>query len=133
MLGDPNKEIRQQADTALADFLREIQNQPNTDLGSMIPILVRPCSKYGLSFNMLARITSGCVSQQVTHCKSKDDFSKEIALNWIQTFIEQGQEGNGLQLQSLLRSLLQLWANALPAAPARVIRPARPLRRDPGE
>ena len=40
MLSDPNKEIIQQADTALADFRREIQNQPNTDLGAMIPILV---------------------------------------------------------------------------------------------
>ena len=29
MVSDPNKEIRQQADTALVDFLRDIHSQPD--------------------------------------------------------------------------------------------------------
>ena len=67
MLGDPNQEIRQQADTALFEFLREIKTQPSPDLAKMVPILV-------------------------THCGSKDEFTKYTAIKWLQTFIELGKE-----------------------------------------
>jgi len=67
MVSDPNKEIRQQADTALVDFLRDIRKQPSSDLGRMIPILVE-------------------------HCASKDEFTTETAINWMHVFVELGNE-----------------------------------------
>eukprot|EP01047_Picozoa_sp_COSAG01_P063487 COSAG01_NODE_8237_length_2860_cov_4.309308_1_plen_302_part_10 len=66
MVSDPNKEIRQQADTALVDFLRDVQGQPGIDLGRMVPILVE-------------------------HCGSRDEFTTETAIRWIHEFVELGR------------------------------------------
>ena len=41
MVSDPNKEIRQQADTALVDFLRDIHSQPDADLCRMVAICIK--------------------------------------------------------------------------------------------
>eukprot|EP01048_Picozoa_sp_COSAG05_P014883 COSAG05_NODE_1730_length_4187_cov_126.370841_2_plen_656_part_00 len=72
MLDDPNKEIRQQVDTALVDFMNQVKNQPISqkladDLGRMVPILV-------------------------DHCGSKDEVTTETAISWIHDFVELGKE-----------------------------------------
>ncbi|KAG6530772.1 hypothetical protein ZIOFF_004530 [Zingiber officinale] len=41
MLSDSSHEIRQQADSALSEFLQEIKNSPNVDYGRMAEILVQ--------------------------------------------------------------------------------------------
>ncbi|KAJ0716314.1 putative vacuole morphology and inheritance protein [Helianthus annuus] len=41
MLSDSNLEIRQQADSALSEFLQEIKNSPSVDYGRMAEILVQ--------------------------------------------------------------------------------------------
>jgi vacuole morphology and inheritance protein 14 len=44
MLSDSNHEIRQQADTALNEFLQEIRNAPSVDYRRMTEILVQRAS-----------------------------------------------------------------------------------------
>ena len=41
MLSDPNREIRQQADNALAEFLLELKAAPAVDTGRLLKILAR--------------------------------------------------------------------------------------------
>ncbi|KAG7030596.1 Protein VAC14-like protein [Cucurbita argyrosperma subsp. argyrosperma] len=44
MLSDSSHEIRQQADSALSEFLQEIENSPSVDYGRMVEILVQRAS-----------------------------------------------------------------------------------------
>ncbi|CAN0416335.1 unnamed protein product, partial [Ectocarpus sp. 12 AP-2014] len=67
MLSDGNREIRQAADTALSDFLKEIQASSFVDFGPMVPILVG-------------------------HCNSKDRFNRLTAVQWVHEFIKLGGE-----------------------------------------
>jgi vacuole morphology and inheritance protein 14 len=54
MLSDSSHEIRQQADTALAEFLQEIKNAPSVDYGRMVEILVQRAA----SADEFTRLTS---------------------------------------------------------------------------
>ncbi len=67
MLKDANKDIRTEVDNALSEFLREIENAPEVDYGSLIKILI-------------------------VHCISMDDFTRLRALNWVNVFILAGKE-----------------------------------------
>ncbi|KAK5579174.1 hypothetical protein RB653_008853 [Dictyostelium firmibasis] len=67
MLRDQNKEIRNEADKALSEFLRELQTAENVDYGSMVKTIV-------------------------PHCISSDDFTRLSALTWINEFILVGKE-----------------------------------------
>ena len=87
MVSDPNKEIRQQADTALVDFLRDIHNQPDADLCRMVPILVE-------------------------HCGSKDEFTMKTAINWIKDFVELGRERLLEQYAEILAAILPCTAHS---------------------
>ncbi|KAH7652853.1 Vacuole morphology and inheritance protein 14 [Dioscorea alata] len=69
MLSDSSHEIRQQADTALSEFLQEIKNSPNVDYGRMAEILVRRAA-------------------------SHDEFTRLTAITWINEFVKLG--GNQL-------------------------------------
>ncbi|CAL5215232.1 unnamed protein product [Lathyrus oleraceus] len=63
MLSDSSHEIRQQADSALSEFLQEIKNSPSVDYGRMAEILVERAS-------------------------SPDEFTRLTALTWINEFVK---------------------------------------------
>ncbi|XP_072971988.1 protein VAC14 homolog [Typha angustifolia] len=65
MLSDNSHEIRQQADSALSEFLQEIKNSPNVDYGRMAEILVQRAG-------------------------SSDEFTRLTAITWIYEFVKLG-------------------------------------------
>ncbi|DAZ98395.1 TPA: hypothetical protein N0F65_000109 [Lagenidium giganteum] len=67
MLSDGNREIRQAADSALAEFLREIKQTDHVDFGRMVDILVHQCN-------------------------SKERFNRLTAVTWVHEFVNLGRE-----------------------------------------
>ncbi|XP_051144677.1 protein VAC14 homolog [Andrographis paniculata] len=67
MLSDSSREIRQQADSALSEFLQEIKNSPTVDYGRMAEILVQRAA-------------------------SPDEFTRLTAITWINEFVKLGGE-----------------------------------------
>lgn len=67
MLQDSMKDIRLEAEACLAEFLREIKTAKSVDFGSMVKILI-------------------------SHCMSKDEFTRLTALNWVSEFINIGKD-----------------------------------------
>uniref|UniRef100_A0A6M2F421 Vacuolar protein 14 C-terminal Fig4-binding domain-containing protein n=1 Tax=Populus davidiana TaxID=266767 RepID=A0A6M2F421_9ROSI len=67
MLSDSSHEIRQQADSALSEFLQEIKNSPSVDYGRMAEILVQRAA-------------------------SVDEFTRLTAITWINEFVKLGGE-----------------------------------------
>ncbi|XP_024025715.1 protein VAC14 homolog isoform X2 [Morus notabilis] len=65
MLSDSSHEIRQQADSALSEFLQEIKNSPSVDYGRMAEILVQRAA-------------------------SPDEFTRLTAITWISEFVKLG-------------------------------------------
>ncbi|GAB4840443.1 PtdIns(3,5)P(2) sythesis regulation factor [Ancistrocladus abbreviatus] len=65
MLSDTSHEIRQQADSALSEFLQEIKNSPSVDYGRMAEILVQRAG-------------------------SPDEFTRQTAITWINEFVKLG-------------------------------------------
>ncbi|KAJ6845055.1 protein VAC14-like protein isoform X1 [Iris pallida] len=65
MLSDSSHEIRQQADSALSEFLQEIKNSPNVDYGRMTEILVQRAG-------------------------SSDAFTRLTSITWINEFVKLG-------------------------------------------
>ncbi|RVW89305.1 Protein VAC14-like [Vitis vinifera] len=65
MLSDSSHEIRQQADSALSEFLQEIKNSPSVDYGRMAEILVQRAA-------------------------SPDEFTRLTAITWIYEFVKLG-------------------------------------------
>ncbi|CAM8876477.1 unnamed protein product [Rhodiola kirilowii] len=65
MLSDSSHEIRQQADSALSEFLQEIKNSPSVDYGRMAEILVQRAG-------------------------SPDEFTRLTAITWINEFVKLG-------------------------------------------
>ncbi|KAH9746171.1 protein VAC14-like [Citrus sinensis] len=65
MLSDSSHEIRQQADSALWEFLQEIKNSPSVDYGRMAEILVQRAA-------------------------SPDEFTRLTAITWINEFVKLG-------------------------------------------
>ncbi|CAM6095577.1 unnamed protein product [Calypogeia fissa] len=67
MLSDPSHEIRQQADSALSEFLLEIKNAPSVDYGRMAEILVQRAG-------------------------SADEFTRLTSITWVNEFVKLGRE-----------------------------------------
>ncbi|GBG76755.1 hypothetical protein CBR_g22971 [Chara braunii] len=67
MLTDSNHEIRQQADTALSEFLAEIKSAPSVEYGRMAEILVKRAA-------------------------SNDEFARQTAMIWISEFVKLAKE-----------------------------------------
>ena len=67
MLSDPNREIRQQADTALAEFLHEIKSSKFVDFRRLTEVLVGRAA-------------------------SPDDFTRLTAITWLLELIQLGRE-----------------------------------------
>uniref|UniRef100_A0A0C9S6Q6 TSA: Wollemia nobilis Ref_Wollemi_Transcript_14439_1486 transcribed RNA sequence n=1 Tax=Wollemia nobilis TaxID=56998 RepID=A0A0C9S6Q6_9CONI len=67
MLSDSSHEIRQQADSALTEFLQEIKNSPAVDYGRMAEILVQ-------------------------RSYSADEFTRLTAITWMNEFVKLGGE-----------------------------------------
>ncbi|GMH56378.1 hypothetical protein TrRE_jg4324 [Triparma retinervis] len=65
MLSDGNREIRQAADSALGEFLREIKTSSVVEFGPMVSILV-------------------------SQCQSKERLNRLTAITWLSEFIELG-------------------------------------------
>ncbi|KAJ6816635.1 protein VAC14-like protein isoform X1 [Iris pallida] len=65
MLSDNSHEIRQQADSALSEFLQEIKNSPSVDYGRMAEILVQRAG-------------------------SSDAFTRLTSITWINEFVKLG-------------------------------------------
>ncbi|KAL7181220.1 hypothetical protein ACSBR1_040153 [Camellia fascicularis] len=65
MLSDSSHEIRQQADSALSEFLQEIKNSPSVDYGRMTKIVVQRAA-------------------------SPDEFTRLTAITWINEFVKLG-------------------------------------------
>ncbi|GMJ09645.1 hypothetical protein like AT2G01690 [Hibiscus trionum] len=67
MLSDSSREIRQQADSALSEFLQEIKNSPSVDYSRMAEILVQRAA-------------------------SPDEFTRLTAITWINEFVKLGRD-----------------------------------------
>ncbi|XP_052481333.1 protein VAC14 homolog isoform X1 [Gossypium raimondii] len=67
MLSDSSHEIRQQADSALSEFLQEIKNSPSVDYSRMAEILVQRAA-------------------------SPDEFTRLTAITWINEFVKLGRD-----------------------------------------
>lgn len=65
MLSDGNREIRQAADSALGEFLREIKTSSTVEFGPMVDILVNQCN-------------------------SKERLNRLTAITWVAEFIQLG-------------------------------------------
>jgi vacuole morphology and inheritance protein 14 len=80
-LSDGNREIRQAADSALAEFLREIKQSDVVEFGPMVSILV-------------------------SQCNSKERFNRLTAINWVQEFINLGGDQLLLFYSELLGAIM---------------------------
>lgn len=80
-LSDGNKEIKQAADNALAEFLREIKEAEVVDFGPMIRILVNQCN-------------------------SKEKSNRYTAINWVTEFIVLGGTHLLLHYADILGSIM---------------------------
>ncbi|GJY64498.1 protein VAC14 [Tanacetum coccineum] len=76
MLSDPSREIRQQADSALSEFLLEIQNSP---VSCEIVLLLLKSVDYGRMAEIL-----------VLRASSPDDFTRWTAITWINELVKLG-------------------------------------------
>ena len=81
MLSDSNREIRQAADSAIADFLDEIKKSSLVDFGPMVGILVHQCC-------------------------STARFNRLTAIIWVKEFIKLGGERLLLFYSELLGSIM---------------------------
>ncbi|CAN1297334.1 Protein VAC14 homolog [Linum perenne] len=89
MLSDSSHEIRQQADSALSEFLQEIKNSPvglplifNSDVqshGSFVALLLLKSVDYGRMAEIL-----------VQRAASSDEFTRLTAITWINEFVKLG-------------------------------------------
>ena len=74
MLSDVNRLIRNTADLALSDFLKELKKTTNVEFG--------PCDKSDL----------GMVATLVMHCKSQNILARITAILWLKEFMLLGKE-----------------------------------------
>eukprot|EP00953_Heterococcus_sp_UTEX-ZZ885_P003332 2329-Heterococcus_DN1.PRE.1 len=81
MLSDSNREIRQAADGALAEFLREIKASAFVEYGPMVSILVGQCN-------------------------SKERFHRLTAITWVHEFIVLGGDRLLLFYSELLGAIM---------------------------
>ncbi|XP_041012984.1 protein VAC14 homolog isoform X2 [Juglans microcarpa x Juglans regia] len=81
MLSDSSHEIRQQADSALSEFLQEIKNSPSVDYGRMAEILVQRAA-------------------------SQDEFTRLTAITWINEFVKLGGDQLVLYYANILGAIL---------------------------
>ncbi|KAK4264056.1 hypothetical protein QN277_029396 [Acacia crassicarpa] len=81
MLSDSSHEIRQQADSALCEFLQEIKNSPSVDYGRMAEILVQRAG-------------------------SPDEFTRLTAITWINEFVKLGGDQLFLYYADILEAIL---------------------------
>ncbi|PWA67056.1 hypothetical protein CTI12_AA319850 [Artemisia annua] len=76
MLSDPSRDIRQQADSALSEFLQEIQNSP---VSCETLLLLLKSVDYGRMAEIL-----------VLRASSPDDFTRWTAITWINELVKLG-------------------------------------------
>ncbi|CAN0005145.1 unnamed protein product, partial [Phaeothamnion confervicola] len=90
MLSDNNREIRQAADAALAEFLQEIKTSSFVEYGPMVNILVG-------------------------QCHSKERFNRLTAVTWVHEFIKLGGDRRVLSRSlALLGAIMHCISDAEP-------------------
>lgn len=89
MLSDSNREIRQAADSALAEFLRETKLSAVVEFGPMVAILVGQCN-------------------------SKERFNRLTAINWVQEFINLGGDRLVLFYSDMLGAIMHCISDSDP-------------------
>ena len=89
MLSDSNREIRQAADSALAEFLREIKLSAVVEFGPMVSILVGQCN-------------------------SKERFNRLTSINWVMEFINLGGDRLLAYYSALLGAIMHCISDADP-------------------
>lgn len=87
MLSDGNREIRQAADSALAEFLREIKQTEDVEYGRMVDILVGQCN-------------------------SKERFNRLTAVTWVHEFVNLGREKLVLFYANILAAIMHCISDA---------------------
>jgi vacuole morphology and inheritance protein 14 len=87
MLSDSNREIRQAADSALAEFLLETKQSAVVEFGPMVAILVGQCN-------------------------SKERFNRLTAINWVQEFINLGGDRLLLFYSEILGAIMHCISDA---------------------
>ena len=75
MLSDGNRQIRQAADLALGEFLKDIKSKDS-------PVEFGPCEVSSV----------GMISILVAQCKSRHNFNRVTAVHWIYEFVPLGKE-----------------------------------------
>ena len=88
MLSDVNRLIRNTADSALSDFLKELKRTTSVVFG--------PCQKSDV----------GMVATLVMHCKSKNILARITAILWIKEFVLLGKEQLVPHYGELLEAIL---------------------------
>ena len=88
MLSDVNRLIRNTADSALSDFLKELKRTTSVEFG--------PCQKSDV----------GMVATLVMHCKSKNILARITAILWIKEFVLLGKEQLVPHYGELLEAIL---------------------------
>ena len=88
MLSDVNRLIRNTADSALSDFLKELKRTTSVEFG--------PCNKS----------ERGMVATLVMHCKSKNILARITAILWIKEFVLLGKEQLVPHYGELLEAIL---------------------------
>mmetsp|Transcript_7725 Transcript_7725/g.19887 ORF Transcript_7725/g.19887 Transcript_7725/m.19887 type:complete len:686 (-) Transcript_7725:82-2139(-) len=89
MLSDGNREIRQAAESALAEFLRETKQSAVVEFGPMVSILV-------------------------SQCNSKERFNRLTAITWVHEFINLGRDRLLLFYSELLGAIMHCISDSDP-------------------
>ena len=87
MLSDSMKDIRQQADACLAEFLREISEVVEVNFGEMVPILVDQCQ-----------------------AADKPGIIRTTGLTWLCEFVRLARHSLTILFPEMVRSSLQCFA-----------------------
>ncbi len=93
MLSDPNREIRQQADTALAEFLHEVKSAAFVDYRRLTEILVtRAASPDEFTMCVRARCSSACCTCITYDMYAPHTHGRLTAITWLHEFVELGRD-----------------------------------------
>ncbi|WVZ11591.1 hypothetical protein V8G54_016121 [Vigna mungo] len=108
MLSDSSHEIRQQADSALSEFLQEIKNSPVSSICSLLPVLYKfapfspnilkqkqhvlfICHFLTQAVLLLKSVDYGRMAEiLVQRAGSPDEFTRLTAITWINEFVKLG-------------------------------------------
>jgi vacuole morphology and inheritance protein 14 len=104
MLSDPNREIRQGADTILSEFMRDIKKNESFDYGPLVTVVV--CLLPSPPSLSAAPSHPSLSLRQIGQTKSKEKYNRLTALHWLVEFIFLGGENLVTFFPAILGSIM---------------------------